>query len=315
MTENPRIVINGKGDEREVIYNAHPDKKQRVVDYQAANKVIDDARNVLKKAEVGQDEAIWDIKTEYPMLPVAISCMTDTHWGSTRVNNSLLNQHLDLIESTPNFGMVTNGDHIDNFAPFFHSSGMMENPLPPTAQARAFTQRLKSLDDKDKIGVLSYGNHDTSMDAAGLDWYDAFMEDFKCPIFTAGGLLHIKYGTQNYDMALGHTYWGRSKINPSNAVKRFIEYEYPQADIGFLGHTHQSVLEHFDRGGKDVIALVGGTYKDSDKWSKRMGIGGREGKPGMTVMLWPDERKMQIFKDIEVAATFMRALIYQAENQ
>ena len=81
-----------------------------------ADKVIEDVQEVLRKADVGQDEAIWDIKSEYPMLPVAISCMTDTHWGSTRVNNSLLNQHLDLIESTPNFGMVTNGDHIDNLS-------------------------------------------------------------------------------------------------------------------------------------------------------------------------------------------------------
>ena len=292
-----------------------PDKKIQEIDFSKTTQALQSAQAILKAFDIGQIEATWKPDLEYPMLPIAVLLATDIHYGSTRVTYSKLIHHLDLVENTPNFGMVSNGDHVDNFnATGKWASGMMENPLPPQVQARVMCARLLQIDQKKRIGVLSHGNHDDFGEAAGQDWYESFLGKFQCPIFVAGGLLHIALKDQEYSLALNHTYWGTSKINPTNAPKRFLEYEYPQADIAFLGHTHQSSLEHFDRGGKDVIAAIGGTYKLDDRWARKKGIGGRGGDPGMTLMLWPKERRMEILKDIDTAGIFMRALIGEANH-
>ena len=292
-----------------------PDKKTRNIEFEQATAVLEAAQKVMSAFDIGQEEATYWPAAEYPMLPIAVLCATDIHYGSTRVIYDKLRRHLQIVEETPNFAMVTNGDHVDNFnATGKWASGMMENPLPPQLQARVMCARLLQIDALDKIGVLSHGNHDDFGENAGQDWYDSFLSKFKCPVFVAGGLLHISLKDQEYKMALNHTYWGNSKINPTNAAKRMLEYEYPQADISFLGHTHTSTYEHFDRAGKDVLALVGGTYKKDDLYAKKRGISGRSGEPGMTVLLWPNERRMQMFKDIETALIVMQALIGEANH-
>ena len=60
--------------------------------------------------------------------------------------------------------------------------------------------------------------------------------------------------------------------------------------------------------GKDVLAVVSGTFKTDDPWAAQNGIGGRGQQSGICVMLWPHERRIQAFKDLETARQFMSAL-------
>jgi hypothetical protein len=87
-----------------------------------------------------------------------------------------------------------------------------------------------------------------------------------------------------------------------------MDHEYPGADISFIGHSHQSECLHFDKGGKDRIAVIGGTYKVRDDWARQRGIGGRSGVPGHCVLLWPEKRCMVAMKDITVAVQMLQAL-------
>ena len=307
-----RLIINARGEEKTGSpKSAFPDKHRVRVHPQEGRKVIEKARKVMARASVSQDEATWEPNLEHPNLPFGVLLATDIHWGSIHTNYQQLERHLNIVEKTPNFGMVSNGDDVDNFNSALHASGMTENPLPPTTQAGMIAERLRKLDDQEKIGVMSFGNHnDFTFETSNIQWHDAFLRTFKAPIFAAGGLLRIILGKQEYKMGITHQYWGKSKLNPTNSPKRLMEYEFPQADIVFTGHTHQSSYEHFDRGGKEVVAVVGGTYKNlDDPYARKKGIGRRPGKPGITAMLWPDERKMEVFKDIETARTFIQALL------
>lgn len=294
-----------------------PDKKDRNNNglFDEAARILKEARHLEEKRDIGQREATWIPGLEYPNQPLMLMLMTDTHFGSTKTNIELLQEHLDILANTPNFYMVHNGDDVDNFnATGKWASGMMENPLPPQTASRAWCEAMGYLDTKGKIGVMSFGNHNDFGWKAGQDWYDSFLSEMECPIFTTGGLLHIMSGAQRYDLALTHMYWGVSKLNPTNATKRFLEHEYPMADILFLGHTHQSEGLHFERGGKDRVAVIGGTYKDSDTYARKRGISGRSGSPGWVVALWPNERRLQLFKDVNVARDFLLNSILAAET-
>ena len=290
-------------DRRDRIY---PDKKGRSLDFDRVTRNIQEAQAIMSDFEIGQREASFVPEVEYPDLPIVMLLASDLHYGSMGVNYPLLLKHLEMVEELPNFYLATNGDEVDAFNAIFHATGMTENPLPPQVQSRAIAQRLKRLDDKGKIAVISQGNHNRSGFAGGQDWYDSFLGGFKCPVFTQGGILNVYHGEQRYRGVINHTYWGKSKLNPANAVKRLIEYEGGgDIDFGWIGHVHQSTMEHFERAGREMVAVVSGTYKEVDKWASQNGIGGSGQTGGIALMMYPHEKKMQGFKRIETAADLM----------
>ena len=287
-----------------------PDKKERRIEFSQATKYLEDGRVLFKEFDIGQKEALWIPRAEFDNLPIGVLLMTDTHFGSVKVDTGLLNEHLDIVEGQSNFFMVHNGDHTDNFNAYRFASGMSENPIPPYMQARIWSMRMVEMDRKSKVGALGFGNHDDWMfDTSQMDYYDSFFAQIQAPILNQGGRLTILLGNQTYHLAMAHRYWGTSKLNPTNVCKRYLEHEYPEADIVFIGHTHQSEGLHFERGGKDRIGVIGGTYKDRDTWARKQGIGGRSGSPGWMLMLWPNERRMQLFKDVKIAQEYMQNMI------
>lgn len=283
-----------------------PDKVLPVYDYHRTTEFLKESRQISKESRIGQKEATWIPQLDYPLQPFAISLISDMHYGSINVDYDLLDEHFDIIENTPNFFMATNGDHTDSFNAIKFQSGMFENPLPPHFQAKALFNKLLELDRKNKIGVISQGNHDMFGFEGGEDYYETFAREFKAPIFDRGGLLTIDTAGYKYKMVMNHTYWGKSKINITNVAKRLIEYEGGgDADIGWVGHTHQSSYEMFTKGPKELLAVVSGTYKVDDDWAARQGISARSGHPGICVILWPTENKMEVFKNIKVAQQFI----------
>lgn len=294
----------------ERINKTFPDKKSRSLDFDRVTRYLEEGRAISQEFEIGQREATFVPEVEYPELPYVLSLTSDIHYGSMGARYDKIRRLLEIIDGVPNFGLATNGDEVDNFNAVFHATGMTENPLPPQVQSRAIAGKLLELDNKGKIAVLSQGNHNRAGFIGGQDWYDSFLSEFRCPVFTSGGLLTVKYGGIDYRIVMNHTYWGKSKLNVTNAAKRMMEYEGGgDVDIAWVGHTHQSSYEHFERGGKDVIAVVSGTYKEDDKWAAQNGIGGRGQSAGICIMLYPNKRKMEAFKDIETAVDYMTRFV------
>ncbi len=284
--------------------------------YHEATELLKRAKEFHRRTDIGVTEATWYIQPQYPTLPVAILHATDIHYGSTKVDYDLLDEHLSIVENTPNFYMVTNGDHVDNFnVTGKWASAVYENPIPPQLQTMAFIEKFRQLDMTGKVGVMSFGNHDNFIDPSGYDWFNSFARGLNAPVFTSGGYLHVVIGNEYYGIALTHQYWGNSKLNPTNMAKRFWEHEYPQADIVLLGHTHQSELLFWERGGKERLASIGGTYKSEDMWARKHGLGGRGGEPGHVLVLFPDEHKITAFKDPKLAQTFILSQVYQEQEK
>ena len=80
-----------------------------------------------------------------------------------------------------------------------------------------------------------------------------------------------------------------------------LQNEHPDADIIFLGHTHQKSVEHMNSGGKDRLIVVGGTYKTTDEFGPEHGMGGSGSEGGVTLALWPDKRRMIAYYTMEEA--------------
>lgn len=299
---------------KEQPYFLNPDGSQHIVTseqavFEETTELLQRARELEKKMEIGQREGTWRPKVEFPTLPTVVLMMTDPHYGSIRTDYDKLREHIKMVEETPNFYLITNGDDVDHFNVVGKSAtGVFEDPISPMRQTQTWMGKIKELDAKGKLGAMSFGNHNNMMAHSGYDWLETFARNLDAPIFTSGGFLHFLLGNEHYGIAMTHRYWGTSKLNPTNACKRFLDFEAPQADVAFLGHTHTSEMLSFEKGGKERIGLIGGTYKCDDQFARQHGIGGRAGTPGMAIMFFPNEHRMVGFKHIEDAYLLMSNL-------
>jgi len=301
------IAINPRGDTKVV----HPeedtyftDKKTPIISEERLLSQLVEARRTYREMEVGQREGSVTLRPQYPDIPVYIWLNTDSHVGSVLTDyNAFLRDYHAVLE-TPNFYTVSNGDEIDNFMVTLGrvATGVYEDPITPQEQALLIHSLYKKMDKSGKLIGMSFGNHNQWLRGAGYKFENTWLRDIRCPILNCGGVLHITTGSQTYDLAMSHSHWGNSKLNPTNAAKRMLEHEYPNADICFLGHTHTKEMLHFVRGGKDRLAIIGGTYKVDDEFGAEHGMGrGGVGECGITIALYPDRRQMQAFYTVAEA--------------
>lgn len=289
-----------------------PDKREPDLSYEQVTDFIKSSRDYLNRAEVGQEHAVWNMYGEYPTLPHGFVYMTDIHYGGLGVDYDALTSHVETILNTPNLFALVGGDLVDAFSPTKHPSGMMGNPISPDQQVGAIMDLLERLDRAGKLGAVQIGNHDDFALQAGYK-FQTFLRGLQCPVFPGDGTIDVNVGaSQPYQLYWSHSHWGNSKLNITNAAKRALQFTAPKADIALLGHTHQAAFEVFDIGGETKGAVVGGTYKRKDSWASKWGMS----KPGFattTVMLWPDQKHFEMYKDPLQAAKTIEARIIQDE--
>jgi hypothetical protein len=307
MSKN-ELVINSNGETKRVhpservIFNS---KKDNVIDEESILKHLIEAKRLYQEQEVGQKEATVELKPQYPTLPVYVWLNCDDHLGSVQVDYESFLRDYNIVRDTPNFFCISNGDEVDNFMITLGkcATGVYEDAINPNQQALLMQSLFKKLDNQDKMLAFSFGNHNQWLRGAGYKFENTWLRDFKCPVLNCGGLLRINYGSEEYKVAITHRYWGSSKLNPTNAAKRYMEHEHPSADVLFLGHTHQAESLWFrrDRETEYRYAIIGGTYKTNDEWGAEQGIGGRGQLGGMVLALRPDKRDILVYDSVERA--------------
>jgi len=316
MTERQRLIINAKGEEKIIYPQPHisetppeqtivfPDKKETHVDWRRNFERVIEVQKILKEANIGQEEATVHPDLEYPDLPMLLAIITDAHLFSVGTDHELLKKHLDLVINQPNVRMLDCGDDVDMG---IWGDLVFEQVLPPYMQG--FTMRDLARELGDKMIAILGGNHNDWMKACGTEFYDAFLRNAKCPVMPAGGMIHLEIGEQTYNIAAKHTHWGRSRLNATNASKRLIQWGYPDADCAILGHSHQASMEQLYMGGKNRLAVVGGTYKLDDQWAERKGISDSKERGGLGILFYPKERKMIPFLQMEDGVEYLNTLI------
>jgi len=315
MKELGRIIINGSGKER-TVYSPYtpetpqeniivfPDKRETRIDWRRNFDRVIETQKLLKEADIGQEEATVKVNLEYPDLPMLLAVVSDAHLFSNQTDHELLRKHLDLVLSQPNVRMIDLGDDVDMG---IWGTLIFEQVLPPYMAGFTLKDLARELDDR--LLTIVGGNHNDWMKICGTEFYDAFLKEAKCPIMPAGGQIHLQVGKQQYEVIAKHMHWGQSKLNATNASKRFIQFGYPEAECALLGHTHQASIEQFYMGGKERMAVVGGTYKLDDQWAKRRGINDRAERGGLGILFYPKEHRMVPFLKLEDGIEYLNKLI------
>lgn len=241
---------------------------------------------------VSQDNARWNPMPQYPDLPIAVTWLSDAHYGSLYTDYALLQRHLDIIKQTPNMYVAIGGDEVDNFNAIKYGDAIWSTGATPEEQMRAWAHLLDDLDGHGKLAAMTWGNHTEFSNMAGINPFSAFFGRVSCPMFVnGGGRLTTRVGMQSYTLGMRHTYWGGSKLNLTNASKRMIQFWREGLDVAFLAHTHYAAYEDYYYAGAQKVAVIGGTYKLYDKFRQLWGDDAHPG--GITVLLYPDRKFVQ----------------------
>ncbi len=313
--ERDIIIANKSGREVKRIV-VHPqeniifeNKKTPIVDEKSILAHLAEARRLAQENSVGQREATVEIHPQHPNLPIGIWLLNDLHVGSVFTDYESFLRDYEVVSKTPNLYAITNGDLPDNFlVDTAQAAGVYEDSITPEQQALLVQGLMRKLAKQEKLIAMSFGNHEDFSQKGGLSFEGTWLRDMPCPVFNCGGLLTIKYGSQEYKIAMTHRFWGHSRLNPTNACKRFIEHVYPDADVSYLGHYH--VREHlsFQRGGKSRLAIVGGCYKIDDEFGPKRGMGGGGQMGGLCLMLRGDNNEMFVLESVSDAREYLETL-------
>ena len=312
----PTIIVDSKGTEEMVSpakvippenIIALPGKKEIAVDWRRNFERMKEIREAWKEVFPYQDEITvnLDAIAEYPDKPYLIWWMSDAHVGNVDCDYDTLKRHIELIENTPNTGIITCGDDIDNAILSKYEVRFMQ-AFPPYIQAFTLEDLMAELNGRnprEKQLILAHciGNHThTLMEQSGY-LFEKFYEQSKAGILPGMGEVFINYGNQEYEIALAHRYVGTSRLNMTLAPKRLMEYGYPNADIAVVAHSHKKVFEQFTKGGKWHTAVRPGTYRvGTDLFEKARGWGAGE-IGGSCSVIYPDKLEVKQYNDIDIA--------------
>jgi len=130
-------------------------------------------------------------------------------------------------------------------------------------------------------------------------------EGRKFPVLENGGITHLFVGSQEYQIASYHQIGPfESNFNPTHGIRQMNRLRARNVDIICAAHKHWGatlqVYEGVAESMRPNVYIRSGTYKLDDQWAReRWGILGEPS--GQSVMLWPNERRMQEFLDIDTA--------------
>lgn len=267
-----------------------PDKREVHVDWRRNLDALKTVQAVIEGGEIVQEEGTYRMQLDNPKLGYAmVVAFSDAHIGSWTTDHGIVTSLVNTVINTPNTCLVDCGDTFDNGT---WGGLSFEQVLPPYMQA--FTTEDMMREVGKKWAATTLGNHTEWMfNSDGMKPEAIFARNVEGPVFPGMGLLHMEVGEQKYDIALSHTFWGKSKKNIFNCCVNFRNHEYPNADIFMIGHEHILGWATEIVDGKPRLYVRPGTAKTKDRYARMHGIA-RRGQPmGVALVLGTKKRSME----------------------
>jgi len=291
------VVINSKGDVKKLEAPYVPQTPEENIIETPTNKIrvgwrrvfgaIESTSDLIREAEICKEEGTYKVKIDRPDIPWTIGLVfSDAHIGTYQSDHKLIREMVDKIMTLPNSYLIDAGDTFNNG---IWGGLQYEDVIPPYLQA--FTVRDMARELGHKFAACVIGNHpEWLFGSAGVEPEFLFAENLEAPIFPGMGLLHLEAGNQKYEVAIAHTYWGKSKINIHNTCRRLREIEYPEADVVVVGHEHiwGFMKEMIDN--REVLYIRPGTAKVYDRYARMHGIARRGQQMGVALMCRTDRK-------------------------
>lgn len=284
FVNNPQVSINSarhqwhcsnnravklKKTALKIIETTKHTKKTGTTDWREIFEHAKRTKELKRKASWSQDFAAINIQKKYGITkPIVIQCLSDLHIGSLATNYDALKEITDGILNTPNLYVILNGDLTETTVMFKNALAVHSQSMDIDMQHNVLESWLNTIAPK----VLSAGwdNHGIEREEK---WgaYSHIKELLNRRFIYHNGMgeIEIEHGEATYRLIVSHKIAGYSIFNQLHGAKRLMRLQFPNADICITGDKHTPDIETYYEGKFKRAALMGGSFKMDDGYSKR----------------------------------------------
>ncbi len=264
---------------------------QRVTDSQEARR---EAVAIPEHVEIAIDTT----------RPVILSHIGDVHAGGQDVDYELFRHDVSVIRDHPQAYCIWYGDLVDAM---FFNPGQHEHLLNIQEQIYYLQSAAKEM--KGKVLAGFGGDHDCWASKMGPTMYQNWTREIGAHYLEGVSYITVHVGEQTYQEVGAHRHSGYSRFNESHASLRVQQDDSSDGgDLFVTAHTHtkavnRQVLKSFGGGSRPVFYTSLGTYKETDRYSRKMGWHrkSREQRGGIHFVLWPDKKQIEAYSLIDDA--------------
>jgi len=303
-----RLVINSKGEEREVRSPAEttiskPKHKFGITTFSEYLGKMKEMSEFARTESLWKDELEINIDTPYKWF--GVRPIGDFHIGSNAVDYDALEELLASFYRNDNLRALAIGDLGDFFVPKGrHTEGLMTDVVTPQTQLVALKKFFTEYQDE----ILAVTNDPSHVDwvyqTAGIDVYEFLIRELNIPLITQGGIIKLNVNGIEYKIMPFHSIARfKSSFNLTHAHKRALEL-HKDADIVVAGHIHKGAMEKAYRNGHEVALIQVGTVQTKNlgsSWSKKQGFLGGVRDYYPIALLNTSTKRIQIIDNIDDA--------------
>ena len=238
--------------------------------------------------------------------PIAVCFVADTHIGAIDTPLDIVRSRFELLEQYPYIYPAGCGDKVDNYLPTSHAAGMFGALFPPELQKELVENLYKRLIGR-WLWIIQGCHDEWSHTADDFDFTKYLSKRLGCPNLGFGGLVNLKVGKQDYQIAVRHKYRFNSSMNLTHAPKQLVRFDAKNADIAVVAHNHVTAIEQVSEKEKDRVYIRPGSMKGQDRWTRSIGFS-ESGRNMPCVVLWPNKRQMMSFMDLYQCVDYMESM-------
>lgn len=241
--------------------------------------------------------------------PIALVGTADWHLGAPGINYPRLDEDMRIIADTPGMYAIGCGDLLNQMI-VGKLADARRNDRLNIQDEWALVRRMLAI-IADKLLLVVMGNHDNWLEMlTGISYFERELHNLKPGVLydTDDALVTVKVGGWELPTRVRHKWRGTSIYNPTHGIERAAKFDQ-RFLIGFGAHTHASGLARaFNVEGVTGMALLAGSYKESDAYARRQGFPTPNASASVAVVI--DERNHSLtgFDDLQTCADYMDAL-------
>ena len=265
-TERSYDAFRIKKAELATVAPAFPDKREGVLNWREANKVIRDMQELGSRASSSQDTAHIRLDVDEP---IGIVFLSDAHLGDWATDHELFERITDEILATPGLYIALLGDMAAMNVKLRGVAEVSANLLRPEQQLEYFLSWLDEVDDR--LILSTWDNHavEREENGTGISSFARAQGKRKIPYFNGIGHPDIQVGREVYKLAVSHRFRGRSVVNPCAGPMKYLINEAYDREIAAMGDAHVPGVLQFTHGASTKIALNTGSVQLHSGYARR----------------------------------------------
>jgi hypothetical protein len=239
-----------------------------------------------------------------PNKPFALALLSDMHGGG-KSDYEAIERDIEIITSTDGMYVGNLGDDTDNFINNKLMWVQMHQPTTHDMETRFLEWLFAKLSGHVLFWVSGNHNNWTSK-VSGIDYIREGLKGTKCLYNSSQIFFTLKWGDNQQNWLVRHKWKYSSIFNTTHGIEVGWERVGFNFDVGCGGHTHIATLcRPFIREDKKRYAILLGTYKIRDSFSREIGYAKSFGTGSGAFVYHPDGRQLWC-EDLSIARDLLQ---------